>query len=368
MKFLVIAFYHFYLFFSSFTWLSRADKHQKKDEELSSSMLKGEGYQIFKPASIFEEDKTSKIVLSPEHWIRNLEETYKYLDQVSTQSVKGRALSPVRQRAIETYLQVLVGLLTGSSYGEAERSVRFDSTVLPYNHSVREAGEDMSYLGLTMVGRNRLDNVYRLLRAVVEDKIPGDFVETGVWRGGASIFAAAVLKVLKQSKRHVILCDSFQGWPEGSASLHSGDVGWNHITYAAVPDHIVARNFQQFGLLSDHVIFAKGFFNVSLPVLAEKVVKKIAVLRLDGDLYSSTADVLYNLYERVSVGGYVIVDDWKGFPAKEAVEDFFAVHKISATVIPIDAMSVYWKKEVEVTVEKERLKKKQFRRSASTSS
>lgn len=79
--------------------------------------------------------------------------------------------------------------------------------------------------------------------------------------------------------------------------------------------------------------------------------KKLAILRLDGDIYQSTADVLNHMYEHVSIGGYVVIDDWfGGFTAKKAVEDFFHGHKKSLPkVIKIDELAVYWQKFEEIT-------------------
>lgn len=61
-----------------------------------------------------------------------------------------------------------------------------------------------------------------------------------------------------------------------------------------------------------------GFFNDTMPVVRQ-VLDRVSVLRLDGDMYESCVDILVNLYDKLSVGGYVIVDDWKGFPCEVAV-------------------------------------------------
>ena len=66
---------------------------------------------------------------------------------------------------------------------------------------------------------------------------------------------------------------------------------------------------------------------------------------MDGDMYESTMDALTNLYSKVSVGGYIIVDDWVAVKGcKAAVEDFIRDNKITADIIPIDFSAVYWKK------------------------
>ncbi len=60
-------------------------------------------------------------------------------------------------------------------------------------------------------------------------------------------------------------------------------------------------------------MFVKGFFNNTMPNLStflSKNAQKIAILRLDGDIYQSTVDVLYHMYDKVSVGGYVIIGEF----------------------------------------------------------
>ena len=79
-------------------------------------------------------------------------------------------------------------------------------------------------------------------------------------------------------------------------------------------------------------------------------------------MYESTVDVLYNLYDKLSVGGYVIMDDWFGFPSKDACEDFFEVHEISPEIIPVDNLSVYWKKTKEVDIQYWRYEQNKFKK------
>merc|ERR1719480_443944 len=71
----------------------------------------------------------------------------------------------------------------------------------------------------------------------------------------------------------------------------------------------VQDNFQRFGLLNKNVIFLPGYFNETLPTVSKKGLGKLAILRIDGDLYTSTMDVLQNLYDKVSPGGFIIFDD-----------------------------------------------------------
>jgi hypothetical protein len=149
---------------------------------------------------------------------------------------------------------------------------------------------------------------------------------------------------MNETNRPLYVCDSFCGLPPGDLKLYRGDLGWDHTPYLEVSVDTVVANFHEFGVLDENVIFAKGIFNVTMPRLAKQVAR-LAVLRLDGDMYESTVDVLYHMYEKVSLHGFVIVDDWYGYPAKAACEDFFIVHKISPQIVPM-GMSAYWKKTV----------------------
>ena len=90
-------------------------------------------------------------------------------------------------------------------------------------------------------------------------------------------------------------------------------------------------------LLDNNVIFVKGYFNNTMPILREHI-EQISILRLDGDMYESTVDVLYHMYDKLSIGGYVIVDDWAAnFGARFACLDFFKAHSIgiNCLLVPV---------------------------------
>ncbi len=337
--------------------------YAEKDIYKQIPSIQGEGYKIFQPKHFFEVDEyvmNAKFFHSPEHWVRGLEENIAYLDKITKPPPESKFKS-FRQRAVDTYVEVLIGFITGLSYGDAERRVNALTSLdlSPLDRAIRETGADMSYFGITMIGKKRLMNIYSLINSVIEENVPGHFVETGVWRGGASIFAAALFQILHQ-RRNIILCDSFQGLPPGNATLEKRDVGFDKLSYVSVSERKVARYLHEFSLLNDNIYFVKGFFNDSLSYLTPHV-DSISVLRMDGDLYISTVDVLYNLYDKVSVGGYIIIDDWVGWPAKDAVEDFFACHKISPKVIAIDICGAYFRKTEQVEIQRWRYERKRFK-------
>jgi len=103
----------------------------------------------------------------------------------------------------------------------------------------------------------------------------------------------------------------------------------------------VRENFKRYDLLDDNVVFIKGFFETSIP---SAPIDKLAILRLDGDMYSSTIQVLNALYDKVSTGGYIIVDDWCLHNCRAAVNDFRKSRNITDEILEIDGIGVFWRK------------------------
>lgn len=193
----------------------------------------------------------------------------------------------------------------------------------------------------TMIGKIRMDNVRYCVEQCLCNNVPGDLIETGVWRGGATIFMKGILKANDDTTRKVFVADSFEGLPKPEPNKYPADINDMHSTFPflSVSDEEVRNNFKAYNLLDDNVIFIKGFFENSLK---KAPIKKLAILRLDGDMYSSTIQVLETLYDKVSKGGFVIVDDYSLVGARTAVDDFRGKRKIINQLIKIDDYSVYW--------------------------
>ncbi len=102
------------------------------------------------------------------------------------------------------------------------------------------------------------------------------------------------------------------------------------------------------------VVFLKGLFNATMK-LADKKFTALSILRLDGDMYESCTHILINLYDHVSIGGFVIIDDYFGFPCREAVDVFRKLVNIKETIVTVDYLSVYWRKMSIVTYDKVQL-------------
>jgi len=196
----------------------------------------------------------------------------------------------------------------------------------------------------TMVGRKRLDNIQSCLDVVRLENIAGDLVETGVWRGGASIFMRGYLAAWEMNDRIVWVADSFEGLPVPSLPQDAGyDFSASKVPILAISIEEVQENFRRYGLLDDQVRFLKGWFCDTLP---SAPIEHLAVLRLDGDLYESTMDALNALYHRVTPGGFIIVDDYGDFaPCRRAVHEFRERHGISDCIERIDWAGAYWRKK-----------------------
>jgi hypothetical protein len=194
-----------------------------------------------------------------------------------------------------------------------------------------------------MVGRKRLDNIEYCLDRVREDGIAGDLAETGAWRGGACIFMKGYLAAWEMHARKVWVADSFEGLPVPTMPQDRGhDFSAGKVPILAVSLEEVRENFRRYGVLDEGVHFLKGWFRDTLP---SAPIEKLALLRLDGDLYESTMDALNALYQKVEPGGFVIVDDYGDFePCRRAIHEFRDNHGITDPIETIDWTGRFWRK------------------------
>ena len=260
-------------------------------------------------------------------------------------------------------------------------------------------GEDLPTEAHTMIGWKRLSNVQDCVAKIFENSIKGDFVETGVFRGGSVIFMRALLKAYGSTDRKIYACDTFifDPPPPGGKFIdlvaflasrlvrvvvripfrplrialyrffesrqksfpksENPSEDWINCVFHVVSNldalvsltrkdrtslNAVRSHFSRYGLLDAQVIFLKGFFSDTLP---KADIKSIALLRCDGDSYESTYGVLQELYAKVSPGGFVVIDDYNSFSdCKDAVDRFRSENNIHAPFLPIDHLSMYWQK------------------------
>jgi len=184
--------------------------------------------------------------------------------------------------------------------------------------------------------RAQLDLLERLLVQVHERGVPGDFLEAGVWRGGAIVLMRAVVEAWGMD-RNVIAADSFAGIPYSQTIKDDPVDAWKDRWEASLDD--VTRTLARYGL-NERVRFIPGFFKDSLPSAA---LPPLALIRLDADSYESTSDAIEFLYPALSPGGVVVIDDWHLPGCFVAVAEYRKKHAITADLIESDR-NVYWTK------------------------
>jgi O-methyltransferase len=208
---------------------------------------------------------------------------------------------------------------------------------------VRNDGRDWPQYAQTMVGVKRLDNVRACVERALLDGVPGDLIETGVWRGGVVILMRAILDAYGDRQRTVFVADSFRGLPPPNEEQYPADTGSRLHTAKAlsISRNEVERNFDLYGLLDEQVHFLQGWFKDTLPAVKDRT---WSVVRLDGDLYESTMDALVNLYPGLAVGGFCIIDDYGHGPCRQAVLDYREAHGIDEPIEMIDWLGAYWRR------------------------
>jgi hypothetical protein len=195
----------------------------------------------------------------------------------------------------------------------------------------------------TMIGLKRLDNLQSCTETALRDHIPGDLIETGVWRGGASSCERSSPPT--GGNRKVLVADSSKGLPKPDVERCPEDAGDGHYLHApvlGVSREEVESNSRHYGLLDEQVVFLEGWFKDTLPNVP---IKQLAVMRLDGDMYGSTRDALISLYPKLSPGGFCIIDDYAMPNCKRAVEDYRERNQIKVEIQAIDWTGHYWRKD-----------------------
>src|SRR5436190_60090 len=243
------------------------------------------------------------------------------------------------------YLDLLRHSLCRDRFPDARYDMSSGSLqLMPFDPALREQGRDWPLEAVTMVGAKRLENLETCCCAALQENIPGDFVETGVWRGGCGILMRAVLAATGDEMRKVWLFDSFEGLPKPDVEMYPADEPdrlWTFNEYLGVSVAEVKANFERFDLLDERTQFVSGWFRDTIP-LAQ--MRSISVLRLDGDLYESTWIVLNHLYPKVSPDGFVIIDDCALTTCKAAVNDFRTQFSITAPIMEVDWSGIFWRK------------------------
>lgn len=274
---------NFYTSYTSET--TKTSTYHKRPFEMP---IKGEKYSIFQPLYDMDESKKDvRLFASPKEFTKTFEKRISWVDGLigsnKTPELNGKTSE---EHAKFMYLEMIKSTVTAVTFDQAEMTVNpslgkkaLSTTKLDLKR--RQGGKEWTYAGDTMTGWARMENIRNLLTDVIKNDIKGDYIETGVWRGGASVYAKAILETLEPgTKRLSYVCDSFAGLPPGDKALDKKDQNWDNTPYLEVSFDIVANNFIKYGMLDSNVVFAKGFFNETMPPLSEHI-KKLSVMRLD---------------------------------------------------------------------------------------
>ncbi len=272
--------------------------------------------------------------------------TLGYLDLV-IQTVRGRSPIPEfrelnvdRSKLAKDYFDELYVKFGGRETGHSvlDMVLQGDAGVLEFLWNKTAPSS------LTMCGDKSIAQLLEALRTIEAEKIPGDLIEAGVWRGGLPIIMRAFLHSVGNVDRKVWIADSFRGLP---GDLEDGDDKAAHLLLAPILHLSVNRKQVEdaldfFGLRDPQVEFLEGWFKDTLPKLPAE---KLALVRLDGDYFESTRDSLENLYPKLSPGGYLIVDDYNlPLGCRRAVDEYRERNGITEPLVEINSQAVYWRK------------------------
>ncbi len=198
----------------------------------------------------------------------------------------------------------------------------------------------------TMTGPERLISLVRATDYVAKQKVEGDFVECGVWRGGSAMAMALTLNRKKDESRQLYLYDTYEGMSEPTIEDESfdGQAAENLLNSSAKEDsrgvwcysnlNEVKKNLGTTKYPEHMIHYVKGKVEDTIP---GQVPDKIALLRLDTDWYESTKHEMEHLFPRLQPGGILIIDDyghWKG--CRQAVDEYLETHKIRLFLTRVD--------------------------------
>jgi hypothetical protein len=247
---------------------------------------------------------------------------------------------------VDLYLDLLKRSLTNTLF-DSEPNIDDDE----FRFTMDRVTHYVDTEAVSMIPLARFDNIRNCIENILRDGAPGDLIETGVWRGGATIFMRGVLKAHGIHDRLVWVADSFEGLPEPNPDLfpleakaQSGPVMQKAYHNLAVSLEEVNRNFAAYGLLDHQVNFLKGWFKDTLPTAP---IGNLSLMRLDGDFYESTRDALKYLYDKLSIGGFVIIDDYgedSWTYCRKAVDEFRSERHIEDPLIAVDSKCSYWQR------------------------
>ena len=192
----------------------------------------------------------------------------------------------------------------------------------------------------TLVGPERIQNLFRLALRIERDRVPGDMIECGVCNGGtAAILARSATH--SRLNRTIWLLDSFQGMPETTPL--DGEAAKAHIGKEVGDPARVKEVLRLVSADMNRVRIVPGWFQDTFPSVSSA---QIALLNIDADWYESVKLCLETFYDRVVPGGFISFDDYGHWPGcRAAVDEFFQRRQLSYKLHEVDYTARWFRKE-----------------------
>ena len=301
-------------------------------------VLRSFGLQIVKTRTVNELIKKSEEMAHYKHWMEEYRTAIGgYQDLIEQQRCSIEQLQYSEAKDKE-HVAELTNIITEYQL-KLERSYDYQAIMAQDELRVGMSNVEPEFLALydqcrqyTMTSWERLYAFYKSVQYVVQNKIPGDLVECGVWRGGGMKLAAQALLALGAADRRLFLYDTFEGMTEPDPAVDVDSSGnkavndWTEIQrrgvkWSSASIEEVREVIAGSGYPMDKVVFVKGPVENTIP---GTVPDRISLLRLDTDWYSSTKHEIEHLYSRLSVHGVLILDDYGHYRgAQQAVDEYF---------------------------------------------
>jgi cephalosporin hydroxylase len=217
-----------------------------------------------------------------------------------------------------------------------------------------DRGDLIGYFPYSTMGRVRLDHLEQCLDTVREERIAGDLVECGTGRGGGGIFLRGYTATWEMNDRRVWIADTFRGSPTIPDDLDEGSVeavellgGGPGLPNLRADLNTVREGFKRFDLFDNRLRFLQGDYADTLP---DAPIDTIALLRLGDDLDDRVEDILDSLYDRVTPGGYIVIEDFLSPATTKSIETFRAKRGIDEPIEQIDWSGAFWRKHPDAPV------------------
>jgi O-methyltransferase len=198
----------------------------------------------------------------------------------------------------------------------------------------------------TMTTPEKLYGLIQATRHISAHDIPGGVVECGVWRGGSMQAVAYTLLEAGDTDRDLHLFDTFEGMPENPSDVDRRTFGGRQAAaellavsdrsakiWAYAPFEDVRAAMDETGYPAERIHYHRGMVEETVP---REAPERIAILRLDTDWYESTRHELEHLYDRLSAGGVLIIDDYGGWAgSRKATDEFLERTGAPLLLLPI---------------------------------